>query len=290
LQFAAGETSKSFSVAIVNDSYAEGNEVFMTSLNNPQGGATLGTPSTATVTIIDNDAATGPNPIDNTDFFVRQQYLDFLGREPDPPGFAAWVSLINSCTPGDTSCDRVHVSEAFFESEEFQERGYFIYRFYSVSFGRKPTYAEFAPDLARVSGFLDVNQLEAAKVAFIADFMARPAFVTIYGSLNNTQYVDTLLSTAGVTFSASARQALIDGLNGGTLTRAQVLRQIVESPQVAQKFFNEAFAVMEYFGYLRRDPDALYLNWIALLNSGASPRTMVSGFVNSIEYRQRFGP
>ncbi len=187
----------------------------MTSLNNPQGGATLGTPSTATVTIIDNDAATGPNPIDNTDFFVRQQYLDFLGREPDPPGFAAWVSLINSCTPGDTSCDRVHVSEAFFESEEFQERGYFIYRFYSVSFGRKPTYAEFAPDLARVSGFLDVNQLEAAKVAFIADFMARPAFVTIYGSLNNTQYVDTLLSTAGVTFSASARQALIDGLNGG---------------------------------------------------------------------------
>ncbi len=262
----------------------------MTSLNNPQGGATLGTPSTATVTIIDNDAATGPNPIDNTDFFVRQQYLDFLGREPDPPGFAAWVSLINSCTPGDTSCDRVHVSEAFFESEEFQERGYFIYRFYSVSFGRKPTYAEFAPDLARVSGFLDVNQLEAAKVAFIADFMARPAFVTIYGSLNNTQYVDTLLSTAGVTFSASARQALIDGLNGGTLTRAQVLRQIVVSPQVAQKFFNEAFAVMEYFGYLRRDPDALYLNWIALLNSGASPRTMVSGFVNSIEYRQRFGP
>jgi hypothetical protein len=286
-QFAAGETSKSFSIAIVDDSYAEGNETFAVNLSGASG-TTLAAQSTATVMIMDNDNTNGADPIDDTNFFVRQQYLDFLGREPDPPGFDGWVSTINNCSGDATQCDRVHVSEAFFKSPEFHARGYFTYRFYSVGLGRKPDYAEFMPDLARVSGFLDANQLEAAKVAFIADFMARPAFANTYNGLNNTQYVDTLLNTAGVTLSS--RQSMIDGLNAATLTRAAVLRQIVESGEVSDKYFNQSFAVMEYFGYLRRDPDALYLTWIDTLNQGGDSRTMVDGFVNSPEYRLRFGP
>ncbi len=287
--FAAGETSKSFSVAIVDDSYAEGPETFTIGLNSPSG-ATLGAQSTATVTITDNDATNGPNPIDNTNFFVRQQYIDFLGREPDPPGFAGWTSTINNCAPGDTNCDRIHVSQLFFQSAEFQDRGYFVYRFYPVAFGRKPDYSEFVPDLASVSGFLDANQLEAAKVAFIAGFMARPAFVAAYNSLNNTQYVDGLLNNANAGISASTRQAMIDGLNNSSLTRGQVLRQIVESPEVSTKYNHQAYAVMEYFGYLRRQPDSFYLQWIAVLDSTNDPRGMVTGFVTSQEYRNRFGP
>ena len=139
-----------------------------------------------------------------------------------------------------------------------------------------------------MSGFLDASQLEVAKVAFIADFMARPAFANTYNGLTSQQYVDTLLNTAGVTLSN--RQAMIDGLNNASLTRAQVLRQIVESGEVSAKYFNQSFAVMEYFGYLRRDPDAMYLNWIDVLNQGGDSRSMVDGFVNSAEYRLRFGP
>jgi FG-GAP-like repeat/Calx-beta domain/Carboxypeptidase regulatory-like domain len=287
VSFAAGEASKSFSIALINDAYAEGTENFTVTLSNPVGGS-MGAQTNATVMIMDNDSTTGPNPIDNTAFFVRQQYLDFLGREPDPPGEAAWISSINNCPPNDTTCDRIHVSQLFFQSAEFQQRGYFVYRFYPVSFGRKPDYDEFVPDLASVSGFLDDSQLEAAKVAFIAEFMARPTFVSAYNSLNNTLYVDALLNTAGVTLAS--RQQMIDGLNARTLTRAQVLRQIAESNEVATKYFNQAYAVMEYFGYLRRQPDAFYLDWIAHLNGGGTPRSMVTGFVNSAEYRQRFGP
>src|SRR6266851_1689465 len=115
--WAAGDASaKTFSVAIVDDSYAEGNETFTIGLNSPSG-ATLGAQSTATVTIIDNDVTNGPNPIDNTNFFVRQQYIDFLGREPDPPGFAGWVSTINNCSGDTTQCDRIHVSQLFFQSQ-----------------------------------------------------------------------------------------------------------------------------------------------------------------------------
>jgi uncharacterized delta-60 repeat protein len=236
---------------------------------------------------VDGGQRSCPNPIDCNEFFVRQQYVDFLNREPDPPGFSGWLNLLNNCAPGDTSCDRVHVSSAFFQSPEFQERGYFVYRFYLASFGRKPDFAEFMPDLARVSGFLNDDQLEAAKVAFVNDFVSRPDFVTRYNSLSNAAYVDTLLSTAEV--NLSNRQSLIDSLNNQTATRAQVLRQIAESPEVYQRYYNQAFVVMEYFGYLRRDPDALYLNWIQELDQTGDPRHMVSGFVNSQEYRQRFG-
>ena len=300
LTWAAGDaTAKSFSVAIVDDSYAEGNENFRVSLSNPTG-ASLGTPSTATVTITDNETVDGPNPIDNTNFFVRQQYIDFLGREPDPLGFDGWTSTINNCSvehPGHPEeCDRIHVSQLFFQSDEFQSRGYYVYRFYPVAFGRKPFYAEFVPDLASVSGFLTPAELEAAKAKFAVDFAARPAFLSIYNSPNtptgNQQYVDALLNTAGVsgTFPAATRQSLIDGLNNSTLTRGQVLRQIVDSQEVQSKYFNQAYAVMEYFGYLRREPDIFYLDWINVLNTTGDARGMVTGFVNSIEYRQRFGP
>jgi hypothetical protein len=289
LTWAAGDaTPKTFSVAIVADSYAKGTLTFRVGLSNASG-VTLTSPSIATVTIFDNPSVDGPNnPIDNTNFFVRQQYLDFLGREPDPPGFAGWTNTINNCSGDTTQCDRIHVSQLFFQSAEFQDRGYFVYRFYPVAFGRKPDYSEFVPDLASVSGFLDANQLEAAKVAFIAGFMARPAFASTYNPLTNQQYVDMLLNTAGVTMSS--RQAMIDGLNNSTMTRGQVLRQIVESTEVSTKYNHQAYAVMEYFGYLRRQPDSFYLQWIAVLDATNDPRGMVTGFVNSAEYRNRFGP
>ena len=162
-----------------------------------------------------------------------------------------------------------------------------------MAFGRKPFYAEFVPDLASVSGFLTPAELEAAKAKFAVDFTTKPAFASAYNYPNtptgNQQYVDALLNTAGVTLPASTRQALIDGLNGGTLSRGQVLRQIVDSSEVQSKYFNQAYAVMEYFGYLRREPDIFYLDWINVLNTTGDARGMVTGFVNSIEYRQRFG-
>ncbi|MGI8919430.1 MAG: Calx-beta domain-containing protein [Pyrinomonadaceae bacterium] len=287
LHFAAGQNSKTISIPIVDDSFAEGSENFTITLSNASG-ATLGSPTSTTVTINDNETSNGPNPVDGTPFFVRQQYLDFLNREPDPGGHAAWQAVINGCAQGDTSCNRIHVSSSFFRSPEFQGRGYFVYRFYPVSLGRKPDYDEFTPDIAKVSGFLSDAELEAAKGAFIAEFMSRPAFVTTYNGLNDTQYVDTLLTTAGVT--SPNRDFWIAALGNGTRTRATVLRDISESSEVYNKYFNQAFVVMQYFGYLRRQPDALYLSWIAHLEATSDYRSMINGFMNSLEYRGRFGP
>lgn len=291
VRFAAGETSKIISIPLVDDVYVEGSENFTLTLANASG-AQLGQLTTATLTITDNDTAQPTtNPIDETPFFVRQHYIDFLNREPDPNGFAAWVHRIDFCgQPGEPPppCDRVEVSSAFFRSPEFRERGYFVYKFYAASLGRFPHYTEFIPDLAKVSGFQTAEEQEANKQAFVLEFMARAEFQQKYNGTTNTEFVDRILATAGVT--SPNRQVWINALNGGTLTRPQVLRQIAESAEVDAKFFNEAFVVMQYFGYLRRDPDALYVNWIQTMNQSGDYRLMVNGFVNSGEYRNRFGP
>jgi photosystem II stability/assembly factor-like uncharacterized protein len=287
LRFAAGESSKTVSIPVVDDNFTEGNESFTITLSSPTG-ATLGTTTTATVTITDN-ANTSGNPIDSVSFFVRQHYIDFLGREPDAFGFQGWQDILNNCQPGNTSCDRIEVSSGFFRSSEFQERGYFTYRFYSVALGRKPDYAEFMPDLAKVSGFLTDAEKEANKVAFVDEFMARTAFRNRYDSQTTpTAYVDALLQTAGLPNHPS-RAGWIAGLTSGTLTRARVLRELAESTESYNKFYNEAFVVMQYFGYLRRDPDIFYLDWIRSMNQNGDYRSMIDGFVNSAEYRQRFG-
>jgi hypothetical protein len=289
LRFAAGQSNKTITIPVIDDVYAEGDERFTLTLSNPTG-TTLGSRHTATLFITDNDAnSNGPNPIDTTDFFIRQHYLDFLNREPEPSGLSGWRNILNNCPSGDTKCDRIEVSSDFYRSAEFQERGYFVYRFYAASLGHYPTYAEFVPDMAAVSGFQNDAEKEANKVAFIADFMSRPAFKNHYDPITQPRaYVNELERVAGV--HLANKEALIADLEQGRKNRAQVLRAVIESPEVNSKFFNEAFVVMAYFGYLRRDPDAQYQSWLNTVNADPNNyRQLVNGFVNSTEYRSRFG-
>jgi hypothetical protein len=287
LRFAANEASKTISIPIVNDVYVEGPESFTITLSHQTGGE-AGSPTVATVTITDNDNGGAPNPMDDNAFFIRQLYIDFLGREPDPPGLRGWLAILNNCPVDDTSCDRVHIAEGFARSDEFAGRGYFIYRIYRASLGRKPDYAEFIPDMAKVSGFLSPQDLEANKQAFVDEFVTRTEFRGRYDALDNAGYVNALETTALVTLPN--KQALIDDLNAGRKTRAQVLRAVIETVEVYTKSINEAFVVMEYFGFLRRDPDSLYKGWIDQFNHSNIYRLIINGFVFSAEYRQRFGP
>jgi hypothetical protein len=90
------------------------------------------------------------------------------------------------------------------------------------------------------------------------------------------------------------RDSLVTGLNGATLTRAQVLRQIAEVQFLRDRELNRAFVFMEYAGYLRRDPDTSGYNfWLGKLNDFGGnfiQAEMVKAFISSSEYRQRFGP
>ena len=56
VSFANGDTAnKTVSIPIVNDTSVEPNETVNLALSSPTGGATLGSPSTAVLTITDND-------------------------------------------------------------------------------------------------------------------------------------------------------------------------------------------------------------------------------------------
>jgi hypothetical protein len=130
----------------------------------------------------------------------------------------------------------------------------------------------------------------ANRAAFPDDFVQRDDFKLIFDALSNTAYVDRILTNLGV--SIPQRNQLIADLNAGTKTRAQVLTEIVNNGIVIQAAFNRTFVLAEYFGYLRRDPEVTGFNaWLTFLNANPTEfRTMVRGFVDSIEYRSRFGP
>ena len=298
LRFTAGEMSKTFQIFITDDAYAEtfnaAQETFTVSLSNPTGGFTIGSTGVATVTITDNDAAaTGANPIDNSAFFVRMHYVDFLNREGESAGVAGWVNSLDTCPrPADpfapSSCDRVEVSSRFFRSAEFMLKGNFVIRFYRVSLGLNPGYREFTRDSQRVTG-QTAAEVFANRDAFTNEWVERADFRAIYDGLSNQAYVDKLEQTAGVTLSNKAQ--LVADLEQMAKTRAQVLRDVVESSEVRTRMFNDAFVLMEYFGYLRRDAEPAGFNaWLAYLNAHPGDyRTMVRGFINSVEYRKRFG-
>ena len=216
LTFAPGETVKTVRILLVNDIFDENNETANLALSNPTGaGVGLGTPNVATLTINDNDTgAPVTNPIDDSTFFVRQHYLDFLNREPDPSGLAFWVNQIESCG-SDAACRsvrRINVSAAFFLSIEFRNTGLLAYLTHRAALGPSVfgspapvLYGNFERDTQAlqkdfVFGAPGADaQLEANKVAFFNDFVTRPEFVTAYpASLTNDQFVDNLLATAGM--------------------------------------------------------------------------------------------
>jgi hypothetical protein len=240
------------------------------------------------------------NPLDTPEYFVRQHYLDFLGREPDEAGFNFWSDQILECG-NDNACierRRENVSAAYFLSIEFQETGGLVDGLYRASYGVRPEFAAFMPDTRTVGLGVVVGQdgwqakLEANKQAFIAAFVNRPAFHAVYDSMDSSAFVDTLISHTGVTFTSSERDALVSGLANGTLTRSAALRSIAENGRFVNAKFNEAFVMMEYFGYLRRDADAdgfaFWLNKLNQFGGNFEQAEMVKAFIVSGEFRDRF--
>ncbi len=294
LTFAAGETTKSFVVLITDNGRVDGDRTINLSLSNSSG-ASLGAQRTALLTINDNDTAQPTtNPIDDTGDFVRQHYYDFLNRLPDEGGFAYWTNLIGQCSSTDAQClnsKRASVSAAFFIEQEFQETGSFVYRFYKAAYGQRPTYTQFMPDRSRVTGGAN---LEAGKQAFAEAFVLRPEFIAKYpATLSPTAFVDALLQTmrqGSAVDLSSQRDALINDYTVNK-NRARVLQQLVDDATFKQAEYNNAFVLMQYFGYLRREPDAGgYQFWLDVLNNKAQNnyRGMVCAFLTSAEYQDRF--
>lgn len=264
-----------------------------------------------------NGVPAGQNLSDNSQFFVAQHYRDFLSREPDQSGLNFWVSEIESCGANAACRDakRNNVSAAFFLSIEFQQTGYLVYRAYKAAFGNVAgtpvpvRFQQFFPDTQEIGRGLVVGaqnweqQLEANKQAFLLRFVQRPEFLARYPvTLSPTQFVDALNASAGGVLDATERRNLIEELsaNNNSAGRASVLRKVAEDAGLVQQELNRAFVLMQYFGYMRRNPNdppdtdfTGYNFWLTKLddfNGDHIAAEMVKAFITSIEYRRRFGP
>jgi hypothetical protein len=268
------------------------------------------------------------NPLDTTEYFVRQQYLDFLGREPDQDGFNFWVNNIESCGT-DQECraaKRVDTSAAFFLSIEFQQAGFLLHRIYKASYGDANgvttlsgahqcavpiiTRSEFLAGIQEI-GQITVGQagwetvMEYNKQNFVLTFVQSERFTTAFpNTMAPAQFVDRLLTNIGIALSFSDRTDAINEFGNAFSSsdvgvRARALRLVAENVAFKQLESNRAFVLAEYFSYLHRNPNDIpdsdysgYDFWQAKLNhfnGNYVNAEMVKAFINSTEYRQRFG-
>jgi len=294
----------------------------------PQGAGATFSPSSRTFSAPSwNQSATfttspTANASDASQFYVTQHYADFLNREPDASGLSFWTGEIEGCG-ADTSCrevKRINVSAAFFLSIEFKETGYLVYRTFKASFGDiaadKPvplTFSQLMTDTQRIGRGVIVTPppnnawqtlLATNKGAFFTGWVQRPDFLARYpAGMSADAFVGTLNANTGGSLTEAERNALVNQLNSNNTTqgRASAVRQVAENAEFSRRELNEAFVLMQYFGYVRRNPNDApeqnlnfdgYNFWLSKLNQfdgNFVQAEMVKAFITSTEYRQRFG-
>jgi hypothetical protein len=242
----------------------------------------------------------GTNPpvvitIDDSDFFVNQHYVDFLSRFPEKAGFDSWLNYMNThVCANDPEClhqARLTVSASFFNSQEFNLKGGYVFRFYKSSLGRMPSYQEMVTGMRSVTGATS-TEVDQKRAQFATDWVVRTDFLQAFPrSLTPTAFVDGILQVAGITVSNRAQ--IISDLTAAGNTdagRATAVRAIADSQEETNHEFNPAWVYMQYVGYLRREPEPAGFNaWLTFLNNNPTQFTeMIRGFVDSVEYRNRF--
>lgn len=239
------------------------------------------------------------NPLDDYRFFITQHYGDLLGRTPDLSTiekFSAQFSLCGSRADC-LRARRLDISTTLLTQSELPAAGLFLNSLYTVGLGRRPRLGEYENDRKEISA---ANaETEDARLALARNFVQRPEFEKRFPTtLGAAEFVDRLIVTirqstnVDLKVERASLLRLFDGSNSG---RATILTRSISTPNVIDAQYNQSFVLVQYFSYLRRDPDDSGFNfWVNVLKNKPlrdpdSARSMVCAFLTSTEYQNRFG-
>ena len=180
---------------------------------------------------------------------------------------------------------------------QFRSWSQALYRLQVASYGAMPRYSDFVPDveslgLGVVASSLDEQQPKLEEN--LRELAERPKFQERFNSMANDKFVDALSANTRVILAPAERAALIDKLNGGALTRPQVLLAIVNNPVFAAKEQNRSLVLLHYFGYLQRNPDDPpdsnmdgFNFWLKEVETTGEVGRLTRAFMASIEHREK---
>jgi len=181
---------------------------------------------------------------------------------------------------------------------QFGRTSYFVYRLCKVSYGRMPRRAEFLTAMtllgknlfAGASGW--EQTLSANRALLLNDWTNSAEFKEKHGAQPDADVVDSLLRNAGLNWGKSKRDALVNSLSQKLVSRPAALLSLIEERELYRREYNNAWVLVHFFGYLRRNPDDApdfdlkgFNFWRGRLDSWGDYRTISLAFIESDEYR-----
>ncbi len=178
-------------------------------------------------------------------------------------------------------------------------RAQILYRIHLATTGRLPVYAEFMKDAEAVAKGVTLESDDQDQSfnnnlrQFVAGWVNREPFIHTFRDLNDTQFVDQLISHAGIKLDPQEQADLVSELSSKRETRAGILLKIAGDRRFIEKEKDRSIVLLHYFAYLHRnpgDPPDKDMNgfefWIQDLARERNPAKLSLAFGNSIEYRR----
>ena len=250
------------------------------------------------ITIDPAVAAPISNPVDDFRFFINQHYSDMTGRTADATVIEKLTTQLSQCGTR-AEClraARLDISSSLL-ANELPSNALFLNSLYATSLGRRPRLAEFEKDRAVLLS--ETEDQERGRMTLAAAFAQRPEFKQKYAAtLKPAEFVDAVIATAAQFSSvdlSSERDALIALAEDPNAGRAAVLTRLATKTEIADAQYNPTLVMVQYFAYLRREPDeAGFTSWLNTLKNkplrdAGAARSMACSFLNSEEYQSRFG-
>ena len=129
-------------------------------------------------------------------------------------------------------------------------------------------------------------QLEKNRWALLSEWMNSSEFKQLYDGKSNAEFVDTLLENSGAGLNTRERNVLVENLDAQNHSRQTALLRIVEDKSFYRREYNNAYVLIHFFGYLRRNPDDApdfdlkgFNFWRDRLNSWRDYRTISLAFM-----------